>query len=525
VKGEGGAKVLYLSVGFSAKSGEARKMAVDAVRRAAGEGLAKLVSTHRDWWNKYWPASFVSIPDTRMESFYWIQMYKLASATRADRPAIDLMGPWFRGTPWPKIWWNLNIQLTYWPVLGANRLELGESLCRMLDNNISNLSANAKQFSDDSATIARTSSYDCKGAGGGELCNLPWTVHNYWLQYRFSMDDQRLREKLFPLLKRSINYYIHQLETGPDGKFHIKGGSSPEYPMKPGTNGDCNIDLGLLRWGCQALLDICARLKIDDPLVPKWKEVLEKLTPYPVDANGLMVSAKQPFAESHRHYSHLLMIYPLYIMNPEQKENVALINKSVDHWMGMPQALQGYSFTGASSICAAVGRRDDAVMYLNRLLDKKIHPNTMYTESGPVIETPLSGAQSLNDILLSSWGGMIRVFPGVPDGWKDVTIHNMRTEGAFLVSAVKKDGKTQWVRVRSLAGEPCRIKPSLSGSVKAANSGVAVKSLGDDAYELALRKGEEILLYSGDKVPDAVVVPVAAAKEKCNYYGLKGEAK
>ena len=68
------------------------------------------------------------MPDTQLESFYWIQMYKLASATRADRPAIDTLGPWYRSTPWPGIWWNLNIQLSYWPVYTANRLALGESL-------------------------------------------------------------------------------------------------------------------------------------------------------------------------------------------------------------------------------------------------------------------------------------------------------------------------------------------------------------------------------------------------------------
>lgn len=94
---------------------------------------------HRAWWHHWWPASFLSIPDTRLEGFYWIQMYKLGSASRPDGPAIDLMGPWFRSTPWPRIWWNLNLQLTYWPVYMANRLDMGESLVRMLRDGASNL--------------------------------------------------------------------------------------------------------------------------------------------------------------------------------------------------------------------------------------------------------------------------------------------------------------------------------------------------------------------------------------------------
>jgi alpha-L-fucosidase 2 len=131
---DGGRRILLLSVGYArGKPGAARDEAVAAVTRADEAGLDRLVADHRAWWHAYWPKSFVSLGDTRLESFYWIQMYKLASATRADRPPIDLMGPWYDATPWPRIWWNLNIQLTYWPVLGANRLELGESLLRTID--------------------------------------------------------------------------------------------------------------------------------------------------------------------------------------------------------------------------------------------------------------------------------------------------------------------------------------------------------------------------------------------------------
>src|SRR5262249_4152883 len=159
------------------------------------------------------------------------------------------------------------------------------------------------------------------------------------------------------------NFYFHNMKTGDDGKLHITRGFSPEYPGQDGPNPDCNIDLGLVRWGCQALIDSCTRLGIDDPDLPKWKDTLANLTPYPTDEHGLRVSASMGFDESHRHYSHLLMVYPLYVMNPDDPDNRKLINTSLDHWMGMPKALRGYSFTGASSICSAVGRRDDALKY------------------------------------------------------------------------------------------------------------------------------------------------------------------
>ena len=513
---QGNARTLLVAVGYSTKDISVAELeALAAVRKAQATGTEALRTTHRDWWHRYWPESFISFPDPALEKFYWMQMYKMASGTRANRPALDLMGPWFHGSPWCKIWWNLNIQLSYWAQLGANRLELGESLCRLLDNGAENLAGNAGEFAADSAAIGGTSGHDCISPlnlsmhSWSDLSSLTWAMHNYYLQYRYSMDDAMLRDRIFPLLKRSVNFYLHHLKKGTDGKWHTTTGFSPEYEGQPKPNPDCNIDLALIRWGCQTLLDVCARLKIDDPQTAQWKETLANLTPYPVDKNGLMISASVPFAHSHRHFSHLLMIYPLYIMNTEQTENREIVVKSLKHWMGMPSALAGYSFTGAASISAMLGDGDAALKYLHKLISwNRIGFNTLYMEAGPCIETPLAAAASVHDMLLSSWGNKIRVFPGLPQTWKDVTIHNMRTEGAFLVSAVRRGGVTQFVRVTSLAGEPCRIRTDM-GKIQT-DSPVPFKTLGDGTVELGLKKGETALLYSAGAKPDFVIAPVSS---------------
>ena len=58
-------------------------------------------ATHRQWWHDYYPLSFLTINDPEKEAFYWIQMYKFASATRSNGPVMDLMGPWYHKTFWP----------------------------------------------------------------------------------------------------------------------------------------------------------------------------------------------------------------------------------------------------------------------------------------------------------------------------------------------------------------------------------------------------------------------------------------
>ncbi|MDP4502253.1 glycosyl hydrolase family 95 catalytic domain-containing protein [Nonomuraea turcica] len=503
-------RCLYVTVAHSHPEETAEAPAVQTIKSALSRPPSLLAKTHRDWWHAFYPKSFISLPDQRLQSFYWIQLYKIASATREHAPVMATTGPWLQPTGWPNIWWNLNVQLEYWMINGSNHLEL-DALTRTLDENRRVLIDHVPEpYRSDSAGVSRSSDMYARGArlgipgqGAPEIGNLTWALHNVWLSYRHTMDTDVLRDVLFPLLRRSINYYLHFLAPGADGRLHLPTTFSPEYGGAP----DCTYDLALIRWGCKTLLESAETLKIDDPLKSRWREVLDTLADYPVDQNGYMIGTGVPFAKSHRHYSHLLQIYPLYEITWEQPDKRDLIEKSLKHWIGFTGALQGYSFTGAASIAAQQGKGEDSLHYLRELMRQGfIRPNTMYREGGgPVIETPLSAAQSMHDMLVQSWGGLIRVFPAVPGEWADVTVHNFRTEGAFLVSAVREDGVTRWVRVRSLAGQPCRLRHGIGGRVTVL--GARWKDLGDGVIDLDLPKDQEALV-SAQGVRDFTIAPV-----------------
>ncbi len=482
---------------------------------------------HRTWWHDYYRKSFLSIPDSRLQSFYWIQLYKFASAARREAPVMATCGPWLESTPWPATWWNLNVQLEYWLLHGSNHLEM-DAVTRAIDEYRQNLIDQvAAPYRYDSAGIPRTTDMALlNGAGTGtagyavgipgqnpptpEVGNLTWALHNVWLSYRHTMDESILRNIVYPLLKRTINYYRHFLATGADGRLHLPKTFSPEYGV---DSVDTNYDLALIRWGCKTLIDSARILRIDDPLVPVWQDILAKLVDYPVDANGYMIGADVPFAKSHRHYSHMLQVYPLYEVTYEQPDKRELIDRSLKHWVSFEGALQGYTFTGAASMSAQALRGDDAYFYLGELLRRFIQPNTMYKESGPVIETPLSGAQTLHDMLCQSWGEVIRVFPALPGTWADATLHNFRTQGAFLLSAVRKGAVTQWIRVRSEAGAPCRVRTGIAGPLTVRSRDgrrVNWKQLPNGDVEIQLCRGQEAVIYARGSRPDLTIAPVPA---------------
>jgi alpha-L-fucosidase 2 len=520
---------LLLSVAHSFPSGTAAEGQALARVRDAGP-YEELRAAHRAWWHAFYPKSFLSIPDERLQSFHWIQLYKVASAARAGGPVMATTGPWLEPTPWPAVWWNLNVQLEYWLIHGSNHLEL-DSLTTTLSQNRQQLVANVPSaYRADSAGVGRSSDmFATRSAGtpgsGAEVGNLAWALHNVWLSYRHTMDDALLRDTLFPLLRRAVNYYLHFLRTEADGKLHLPSTLSPEYPVVPPK--DCNYDLSLIRWGCQTLLEAADRLGVDDPLAPRWRTTLADLTPYPADGNGYMIGAGTPYAQSHRHYSHLLMIYPLYLVNWDQSGSRTIIERSLTRWHALTGAHRGYSYTGAASVYASMGRGDTALSYLRRFFDPATsfpcRANTHYTEAGPVIETPLSASQSIHDLLCQSWGGVIRVFPAVPSAWPDVTLRDFRTQGAFLVTAVRQAGTTRFVRVRSLAGEPLRLRHGLLGPLTAVlddGTPAQVTDLGGGTVQIALPKDREVLVHTGERPPLVVDrVPIATPGTR---WGLPG---
>lgn len=505
----------------------AREKASTAVKNLCLADLQEVEATHRNWWHRFYPQSFVSLPDKRLENFYWVQMYKMASATRIGGGLMDNCGPWLVDTPWPNTWWNLNVQLAYWSVYPSNRLELGIPLADAVANNLGNLINNVPEpYRYNSAALPVATAFDLAGpcvnlpysGKHAQVGCLPWLCHNLWLHYRFSMDERILRHAVYPTLRRAVNLYIHFLKEDENGILHLAETYSPEY----GNAEDCNFDLALLRWGCETLLRTTEILGVDDELAPKWKEILQKLVAYPQDETGIMIGKDMPYARSHRHYSHLLMFYPLYLLNAEQPGSKELMERSVTHWHSIPGNILAYSYTGASSLYVAFGEGDKALEKLNRIFSmSSLTPNTLYKESGPVIETPLSAAQCVHDMLLQSWGGKIRVFPAVPSVWQDVCYEDLRTEGAFLVSAVRKGGKTVHIRIESLAGEPCILRTDMVNPVVKLGNAV-LNSIAPGEYRLDLKKGESVVL-----TPKGVDVCLATevSGEGQNFFGLNNHVK
>lgn len=492
---------------------------------------------HLQWWHDYYPQSFLTINDAEKEAFYWIQMYKLGSAMRENGPILDLMGPWYHDTFWPMVWGDLNVQLIYWTHLTANRMSVGESLGNNIDKYAGNLANNGPAHWKDSANIATLFPQNMDARIGAIVPDmLAWILHNYWLHCEYAGDRERLRDGVFPVLRQTMNSYLNYLQENPvvsdDGTIHIKHSWSPEYPA--GRGQDINFTIALIQWTCQTLLAINDEFDLNDPLAPEWQRVSDHLVDYQIDENGLRIGKDIAFDKPHRHYSHLLAFYPLALITPETEANAKMLRTTLDHWLDVSfntkneataMAVTGYTATGASSMYAWLGDNEQAYHYLNYLIQhNRVSPTTMYAEGNPVIESPLSFATSVHDMLLQSWGGKIRVFPATPEHWGDVAFEDFRTQGAFLVSAKKQGGVTQFVSIESLMGSACFVQTDIPNPQISIDGAIAcsqkVQFTKEGFYEIDLKRGQTATLSAKPLAEtDLTIQPIPVKAQDRNLFG------
>ncbi len=485
--GKGTSRRIIATVSFRDTEEEAVGEAMATIEKGLSSSDKSLRKSHREWWhNFYRNVAFLSFPDSAIEKYYWMQYYKFASTARPGKPILDLQGVWPTwDTPWPGVWMNLNIQLTYSFLTKANMGDFAQPLWDSLLENWGNLTRNVtdipgQEVWTDAACLGRNCSYDLYNplppslaeSNRYEAGNLCWTLF-YWYQQCIAYgDDEAMRESLFPLLKSAVNLFFHIRITNPDGTYSLPATASPEYPAD-NIGPNSNYDLANLRQALTELIEIDRKFEINDPMLPQWKDFLAKMPPFQYSGStGFKVSGTTEFLETnHRHYSHLFMIYPYHMIDWNGESERAKAELSIARWQGD----QGYSRTGKAAMLASEGLGDKALEQFEVLMEDFIKPNTLYAEAGPVIETPLAGVSTLHEFYLQDWGDRLRIFYGCPSVWEDASFRNMRAAGAFLVSAERRAGRTAKVEIFSEKGNTCRIQTDIpSDKLKVTRKGKPV---------------------------------------------------
>lgn len=108
-------------------------------------------------------------------------------------------------------------------------------------------------------------------------------------------------------------------------------------------------------------------------------------------------------------------------------------------------------------------------------------------------DAAISASAAILELFLQCVQGEIRVFPTLPDRFRNASFSGIRAEGAFLVSAERRNGVVTQVQVYSEAGGVLRLRNPCAGRVRVEYRGV-VNEADAPILQLATEAGESMAI-------------------------------
>jgi alpha-L-fucosidase 2 len=460
--------------------------AMEKTLEAMNTGFTREFKNHAKWWMNYWSQSGISLPDSILNKQWYLEMYKLGAATGNGAPPISLQAVWTADNgklpPWKGDFHNdLNTQLSYWPSYSSNHLVQENGFISWLEANKPEFEKYTKQYFQVSGlNVPGVATLTGKPMGGWIQYSLgptvsAWLSHHFYLHWRYSMDRDFLAKEAYPWIKEVAEYLEEISVRDSSGLRRLPLSSSPEIynnSREAWFTDMTNFDLGLVRWTFTKAAELASELGRTSE-TEHWQNVLSQWPGFDIDEEtGFTYVRGKPYNESHRHFSHQIAFHPLGLIDMSKgEEDRTIIRNTIanldkigpDWWCGY-----SYSWLGNIKARAFDGKGASEALKIfatDFCLKNSFHVNGDQSGTGKskfvyrpfTLEGNFAFASGIQEMLIQSHTGVVRLFPAIPEDWKDVTFSTLRTEGAFLVSAKMVKGDVNSVDILSEKGGDLKI--------------------------------------------------------------------
>ena len=544
--------IISYAEGNDAKSARAKAVAEHSQYRELG--FSRLFDDHGQSWQEFWSASAISLPERDLEFLWYYGLYVLGSCARLGSNPPGLQGLWAmdgRDPPWRGDYHaDMNVQETFWSSLASGHLDLMDVWLDFAFEALPQAEQLTREMFGTEGAFQHCSflpGYTLFLGGGWYTVAFAWShtgwlTHLAWSRWRYSKDVAWLAQKGYPIVRSAFQFYSANLEEGDDGRYHIPLSSNPEYggPHPAGWCRDPNIDIALIRRCCDWVREMEAALQIDE-LTDRAQEIHERLVGYHLVGSERPVSfgdgasagnptvlalwKDKPLDYSHRHPSHLMAIHPaMDITIDGSEEDRRIIDDSMEQYLALGQYYwAGHTYVQMASMAAVMGKPDMAHHFLRCyrerwILSNGLHFNKDIGDRGTSFfsgvprewlsaEAPFTINETcgiscgMSDMLVQGWGDRVRIFPAVPQKWQDLLFVDLRTEGAFTVSALMRQGRVQWVRIVAGSDGLCRLREPFGEAEFEISGADPIRCDSDLSWDL--KAGETVVLHtSGYEQPD-----------------------
>ena len=444
--------------------------------KASGKGYGKLLDEHKKKWRKYWAKSSVKTGDKLIDETYKKSWYLFKCCSKKGGYPMPLQGVWTADNdclpPWKGDYHHdTNTELSYQSYLKANRVEEGEAFIEYLWKLKPTYERFAKEFFGvDGLLIPSCSTLDGKAMGGWAQYSLSptmtiWAAQSFDEYYLYAGDEDFLKERAYPFFKE-VGQAIIELFQEKNGKYYLPVSTSPEIfdnTRKSYLEPNSNFDLALIIYLFRTLKGYAETLGEN---AEKYEKILKKLDDIAIDDSGVvMLDKTQYLPETHRHFSHLMCLYPLHLINYDTERHKEIYENTIlnletlgtGYWVG-------FSFAMSAQIYAMAKKGNAAAERLGQfckgfVAENGFHLNGDYKHYGYTrfhyrpftLESLFGFCDALHEMLLQDHQGCIELFPAIPDEWRSrgVAFKNLRSRGGLLISATFLNGEINTLEVKS----------------------------------------------------------------------------
>lgn len=427
-------------------------------------------------------------PDPSLAALaYNFGRYVLISSSRPGTQPANLQGIWNKdqNPSWDsKYTTNINTEMNYWPVESANLSECAEPLIKMVE-----------ELSDQGAEVAKEH-YGCRGwvfhqntdlwrvaapmdgpTWGTFTTGGAWLCTHLWEHYLYNPDRDYL-ERIYPLIKGSVDFFMDFLVEHPDSKWLVTNPSnSPENPPEGegyryfydevtgmyyftticyGSSIDMQIINDLFRYYRKAseLLDR------DVDYAREVEQARRRLVPPMIGKDGTLQEWTEDYGqleEKHRHFSHMYGLYPGTVISARRSPELIDACKAVLEQRG--DGGTGFSRGWKMALWSRLYDGERANKIFKGYIKEQAYPQLFAKCYTPLqVDGTLGVAAGITEMLLHSHEAYIELLPALPGEWNQGEFKGVRARGGFELSFSWGAAKLKSLEVLSLKGEECRIK-------------------------------------------------------------------
>ncbi|MHB1483662.1 MAG: glycosyl hydrolase family 95 catalytic domain-containing protein [Saccharofermentanales bacterium] len=472
----------------------------------------------------------------RIDDFLYMQLfnagrYYMMSASRPGSYPMNLQGVWNDSIA--PLWesgytMDMNIQMQYWSSQVCNLSECELPVFDWLYNNRGTLERQAKnilgtrgyyipQYTDIHFTPA---SY--KTAGMFQLLwnsAAAWMGQHYYEYWKFTCDDDFLRNSAFPFMKQCAYLYKDFLVKDENGRYVSAPSYSPENRTDKGawTVNTATMDITMAHELMSHLIEIDDYLKLGDPDRIWWEDINDNMADYPFDNDGNLMEWVSPDGVEdpyHRHISHIYGIFPGKLFSPENDKKLydAAVKAIDKRHGGGYDSYATWSHAWFACCFARIGNGDGALESIDYLMKSGMCSNFLslcndWRKQGLTamfvdykllqIEAMLGVTAAIAEMFIQSFDDGIKIMPSLPAKWRNGKITGLRTYGGFEFSIEWEESMIKRIFVKSDNGGKCVISlclPFLDDSVVLEDqNGKILQKIADANSMDILMKGRRIV--------------------------------